>query len=153
MSTGTTPRRVFVSRAEVPGLLRGVLAGDGVALRRILGARRGGRYGILLAFAAALLAIPADTLVAPLVWHAVLSLAGYFVGRAPRLGPWEYQRVALWALALPLLAAAPLRWFGAGTLAALLAVTVAHGLLWRGLRRGLDTALPGRAESDLESPG
>ena len=142
-------RRVFVARAEVPGLLRGVLAGDGVALRRVLGARRGGRYGVLLALAGALLAIPVEALAVPLACHAVLSLAGHFVGRAPRLGPWEYQRVALWALALPLFAAAPLRWLGVGGLAVVLAVGVAHGLLWRGLRRGLDAAEPGSRRSPL----
>jgi len=147
VSARTPERRVFVARAEVPRLLRGVVAGDGVALRRILGARRGGRYGALLALAATLLAVPLGSLAVPLACHALLSVAGHFVGRAPRLAPWQYQRVSLWALALPLLCAAPFRWLGAGWLGAgdlpaVVAVGVAHGLLWRGLRRGLDAAPP-----------
>ena len=130
-------RRVFLHRGEIPGLLRGALSGDARCYRRILGARRAGRYGALLAGSAAVLAIaPADAAVLVLV-HLGLSLAGHFAARSAGLGPRQYQRVVLWTLAIPLAAAAPLRLAGAGWLPPLLAVAVAHGLLWSGLRRGL----------------
>lgn len=135
-----TTRRVFLSGAEVPGLLRGVLAGDATCFRRILGARRGGRYGALLAGVALLLAVSPADLAVPLIVHAGLSLAGHFAGRSgsePRLGARQYQRVVLWALAIPLALSAPFRLVSAGAVPAILAIAVGHGLLWSGLRRGL----------------
>ena len=134
-------RRVFLTRAEVPGLLRGVLTGDATALRRILGARRGGRYGASLAALAAVAAVPPAALVALVVAHLGLSVAGHFAVRAADLGPRQYQRLVMWALAVPLLGSAPLRLVelgGLGLLPAILAIAVGHGLLWSGLRRGID---------------
>lgn len=130
-------RRVFLTRAEVPGLLRGVLTGDATALRRILGARRGGRYGASLAALATLAAVPPAALATLVVAHLGLSLAGHFAVRAADLGPRQYQRLVMWALAVPLLVSAPLRLLGLGVLPAILAIAVGHGLLWSGLRRGI----------------
>jgi hypothetical protein len=131
-------RRVFLSRGEVPDLLRGVLIGDATSLRRILGARRGGRYGAVLAAIAALAAIPLPTFPGVLLAHVVLSVAGRFAaGPGCGLGPRQYQRLVMWAIALPLLAAAPLRLLEPGALVPIAALAVGHGLLWSGLRRGL----------------
>lgn len=132
-------RRVFLSRDEVPGLLRGVLRGDATSLRRILGARRGGRYGAMLAAAATLVAVPPAAIAPAVVAHVALSLAGHFATRPPAVGPRQYQRLVMWALALPLLGSAVLRPFDLGALPAILGLAVGHGLLWSGLRRGLGT--------------
>lgn len=131
-------RRVFLSRAEIPGLVRGAVTGEPVALRRILGARRGGRYGAMLALAATLLAVPFQALAPLALVHAGLSVAGHLAARPARIGPRQYQRMVTWTLAPTLLLAAPFRLVGGGEIAALLALAVAHGLLWRGLRGGLD---------------
>lgn len=130
-------RRVFLTRAEVPGLLRGVLTGDATALRRILGARRGGRYGASLAALAAVAAVPPGALLALVVAHLGLSFAGHFAARTADLGPRQYQRLVMWALAAPLLVSTPLRLLGLGALPAIVAIAVGHGLLWSGLRRGI----------------
>lgn len=130
-------RRVFLTRAEVPGLLWGALTGDATSLRRILGARRGGRYGAVLAALATLLAIPPAALAAPVLVHLGLSVAGHFATRPPAVGPRQYQRLVMWTLAGPLLLAAPLRLLEVGVLPAILALALGHGLLWNGLRRGI----------------
>jgi len=128
-------RRVFLTREELPALLRGTLSGEPVALRRVLGARRSGRVGLLLALPAAALALPLHAWPAGLAVHLLLSIVGTWGIRRPlRLRLLEYQRVALWTIALPLWIAAPLRWLDFGQLPALIALTLGHALLWRGLR-------------------
>ena len=113
-------RRFFVVTAEFPDLLFGVLRGEPVALRRVIGARGAGRWGIVLALLALLGAAPARALGGLLAAHAALSVAGWLGVRARReLTLRQHQRLALWACPLLLLVAA--------------------------LLRGLDSALPGLA--------
>ncbi|MFQ5699901.1 MAG: hypothetical protein ACE5IL_16685 [Myxococcota bacterium] len=79
--TAPPVRRSFVQAHEIPGLLVGALRGRPEALRRILGARRGGRYGALLLLAAALVATPP---------HQIPWLAGLWIALA--VGSWRLQR-------------------------------------------------------------
>ncbi len=132
-------RRAFLERSEIPGLVLGVLRGDATSLRRILGARRAGRLGLLAGALCLALAAPPPAL----WWLALLQLAlGPGVAAAARssgLGPREALRLGLWAV-FPLLAlAAPLRLaWPSSALPALAALLLGHLLLWRGLRRGLE---------------
>jgi hypothetical protein len=126
-------RRAFLDARELPRLCWGALSGSDVALRRILGARRAGRVGVLGAALALCAAVPPRDLWVMGAAHALLSL-----GSRPWLGVLgakQQQRLVLW-LAAPLLAAAALaRALGAPPLApALLALVAAHALLARHLR-------------------
>src|SRR5687767_4426720 len=107
-------RRFFVVTAEFPGLLFGVLRGEPVALRRAIGARGAGRWGIALSLVALAGAAPAQSLVRLLGAHAALSLAGWLAVRArSAVALRQHQRILLWACPLPLLGAALLRGLGA----------------------------------------
>lgn len=135
----TATRRTFLVAREIPGLVGGVLRGEPPAMRRVLGARRGGRYGAVMAAAGLIAAVPVRAL--PLV--ALLGLAAAAAGalagrRAHEMGLYEYLRLSLWAVAPLLWLAAPLRLLEPDALApGIFGVGVGHALLWRGVRRGL----------------
>jgi hypothetical protein len=128
-------RRFFVVTAEFPGLLFGVLRGEPVALRRIIGARGAGRWGIALSIVALLGAAPAHALGSLLGAHALLSLAGWLAVRSrSSVALRQHQRLLLWACPLPLLASATLRGLGSAW-PALAALVLAHARLALLLRR------------------
>ncbi len=128
-------RRFFVVSAEFPGLLFGVLRGEPVALRRIIGARGAGRWGIALSLVALAGAAPAQALGKLLVAHATLSIAGWLAVRGrSEVTPRQHQRLLLWACPLLLLAAALLRGLGSAW-PALAAIALAHGLVTAHLAR------------------
>jgi hypothetical protein len=119
-------RRFFVVTAEFPGLLFGVLRGEPVALRRIIGARGTGRWGIALSLVALVGAAPAQAFGALLGVHAALSVAGWLaVGARNALTLRQHQRLLLWACPLLLLGAALLRGLGSAW-PALAAIALAH---------------------------
>lgn len=116
-----------------------VALGRDAALRRVLGARRGGRIGAILAGLPALLAA-ADL-------RAALAGVGAYAGfaaltavrhRRSGLGGYRALRLLLWTLPGPLLlAAAAARGPGPSRLLLPLAVLAGWALLERGLRGGL----------------
>ena len=132
-------RRRFLVGSEIPGLLAGSLRGDSVALRRILGARRGGRIGAGLALAALALAAQSWGVAgaALALWLILSALGTVLHGEASGLGLRQWLRLSLWTTASALLAAALLRVTGAGSVLPALAVVAGYALLWRGVRRGL----------------
>jgi hypothetical protein len=133
----TRARRVFLETHELPGLVAGTALGDAAACRRVLGARRGGRVGVILALAALALAAPSvrQALTASAL-HVVLTLVLGLVNR--RIGMHttrEVQRLALWTVLTPLCIAALARPLLGSSPAALgLAVLAGQVLLWRALR-------------------
>ncbi len=134
----TAPRRVYLEWRELPGLYAGALRGEPVALRRILGARKGGRIGLALGLATLLAAAPLDALGWLVGLHVALGLAVAAVTRAATgLGPRQALRLSLWPAAPLLLLALPFRPLATAA-PAFVAVAVGQLLLWRGLRRGLD---------------
>ncbi len=133
-------RRVFVEAHEVPGLVFGALRGDAVALRRILGARRGGRIGVIAGLIALGLAAPPRAWPALAAAHIALALGVWAATRGRTgLGVRELLRLSLWP-AFPLVVlVAPLRLaWPDGAVPALGALALAGGLLLRALARGLD---------------
>ncbi len=98
------PRRVWVERREIPGLVAGTARGNPAACRRVLGARRGGRIGLALALAELALAAPSLRVALPAALvHVVLGLllgirARVRTGHTTR----EVQRLALWTVLTPL---------------------------------------------------
>ncbi len=132
-------RRSFIGVREVAPLLLGVLRGEPASMRRVLGARRGGRIGIGMALACGALAagsVAAFTLAASAQVLAGLALSALHVGP---LGVREWQRLSLWTAAPALLAAAPLRLVWADSaLPALIGVCAGQLLVWHALRQGLD---------------
>jgi hypothetical protein len=135
-----TTRRVFISAGEVPHLLAGAVLGRSVALRRLLGARRAGRYGLGAALICAVAALPSELLPLALIAHLAASAIGMLLANSEAdLRVMEYQRLSLWVLAPVLAGLALLRLLGeAAALTSCTAVGFAHLLLWRGLRGGLD---------------
>lgn len=129
-------RRVFVEAHELPRLVLGTARAEPGACRRVLGARRGGRIGVLLALAALALAVPS---VAWALWAAALHVAlGLLVGLANRRvashTTREVQRLALWTVVTPLCVAALARAVvGPSAWALALAVAAGQVLLWRAL--------------------
>ena len=136
----TGARRTFIEAREIPGLVAAALAGRASGLRRVLGARRGGRYGALLLLAAALLAAPASRLPALAVAYFAFG-AALWLGqrREPHLRLREVLRAGLWT-AVPLVALAiPLRFvWPASGLPALTALGLGYLLLARSLALGLE---------------
>ena len=133
-------RRVFLRSEEIPSLFAGVVRGDPVAMRRILGARRAGRVGVVLGAVGALLAVPLPALPWLLAAQAAIGLPGAALARPP-LGWLEYQRLSLWLAGAALLLAAPLRALAPHALVwTALAWLGAHLLLCRHLRSGLGEA-------------
>ncbi len=127
----TGARRVFLERSEVPRLVLGTALGDEVACRRVLGARRGGRVGFMLAIAG--LAMAAPTPRAALVAAFVHVVLGLLVGlRARRHGGHrtrEVQRLALWTVLTPLGVAALARLTGLGSEQVCVAAAIAGQVL------------------------
>jgi len=131
-----SPRRVFLEWPEVPALVLGVARGDPAGCRRGLGARRGGRLGVVLALAVLVLAAPSR--------GAALAAAGLHVGLGLLVGLWdrrigghttkEVQRLALWTVLTPGGVAALLRPFAGGSAWPLALAVIAGQLL---LRRAL----------------
>jgi len=132
-------RRSFIGAHEIAPLLLGVLRGEHASLRRVLGARRGGRIGIVMvAICGAIAAGSAATFTLAAGAHVLAGLAWSALHMGP-LGAREQQRLSLWTAAPALLAAAPLRLVWADSaLPALIGVCAGQLLLWRALRRGLD---------------
>ncbi len=132
-------RRVFLQLGELPGLALGVLRGEPAAQRRVLGARRGGRYGIAYALAAMLAAVPLQRLAPFLVAAGVATLAGWGVRRSRSgLELRAFARLSLWLVSPCLLFTSPARLSEPDSLApALLGLVVGHALLWRNLSSGL----------------
>ncbi len=127
-------RRVFLERRELGALVVGALRGKDVALRRILGARGGGRYGLLFASLLALAAVPLADLPLAIAAHLLFTV----ITRAwlGQLDWKQQQRLVLWIAVPPLAVAALGRALGAPPLAlALVAIALAHALLVRHLRR------------------
>src|SRR5262245_61101732 len=91
------PRRGFVERREIPGLVIGTARGDAAACRRVLGARRGGRIGFVLALLGLALVAP-SLRIAVLAAFAHVAL-GLVVGLRARAKSFqttrEVQRLAL----------------------------------------------------------
>ena len=98
------PRRVFVERREIAGLVIGTARGDAIACRRVLGARRGGRIGVMLALAG--LAVSAPSLrvafLAALVHVSLGLLVGIGARRRSGHHTREVQRLAVWTVLTPL---------------------------------------------------
>jgi len=132
-------RRVFISAGEVPRLMVGAALGRPVALRRLLGARRAGRYGVIATLITAAAALPAELLPLALITHVAASALGMLLANSEAgLGVIDYQRLSLWGLTPVLAGLAALRLFGeAAPLTSCAAIGFAHLLLWRGMRGGL----------------
>lgn len=115
-----------------------MLRGEPAALRRLLGARRAGRWGIAMAGGALLAAAPWRALPLLLVLDLALSVLAAGLGSAGALlASRQHQRLVLWFIAPLATAALPLRMlWPASALPAALAVLAAHGWLWAILRRG-----------------
>jgi hypothetical protein len=129
-----SPRRVFVEAHELPALVLGTALGAPAACRRVLGARRGGRYGFVLAAGGLALASPTLRLFGEMAGlHVALTLATGLVSRRQRSHTTrELQRLALWTVLVPLGVALVARpWLGGAALPA--AAVAGQLLLWRGL--------------------
>jgi hypothetical protein len=138
------PRRTFIEPRELPALLRGALAGDPRALRRILGGRRGGRYGFTLLLLAGLAAAPLGEIPLLAAAFVVLGALTWLVQRpSRRLALREVLRAGLWTVFPFALACVPLRFFVEGVLPLLVAAAIGYGLLWLWLGRGLEDSTPG----------
>lgn len=126
-------RRVYITVGELPGLLSGGVRSDPVKLRRILGARRTGRWGLAGVTGAALLAVPPASAATLLALHVVLSAAGFLSrARAAGLTVRAHQRVLVFMIAPALSISAILRgliWVFASELEGAVPMLVAGGLL------------------------
>jgi hypothetical protein len=136
-SEAREPRRAFLEAHELPALVFGVARADPAACRRVLGARRGGRIGFLLACAALAAAAPTARFAAAMAaLHVALTLGtGLAIRRHRSHTTREVQRLALWTALVPAGIAAlarPLFGPGDGTLLPA-AVLVGQLLLWRAL--------------------
>lgn len=140
MESGSPVRRVFIEAREIPGLVLGALRGNAAVLRRLLGARRAGRIGLALALGWLLLTCPRpDLIIALILLHVTLTLAGAWLRRAPNPPGWLDQlRLSLWMVWPLLCVISPLTWIGLESiLPAVVAILAAQILLWRGLAKGL----------------
>jgi len=138
------PRRAYLARSEVPQLVVGTALGDPVACRRVLGARRGGRIGLLLALTGLALAAPNPraALEAAFVHVALGLLVGLRARRRSGHRTREVQRLALWTVLTPLgvAAIARLAGFGSEPLCVAAAI-VGQVLLLRALRASAEPLL------------
>lgn len=138
-------RRVFLEPHEVPGLLWGSLVPRPASLRRILGGRKGGRYGSLMALAGLALA-------APDLRAGVLAPALY-LGAALASGAWseelsakERLRLSLWTVAPPLFAAGAVRLAWPTSAIPLYGAAILGAIAFaRALRRGLRDGGPAQS--------
>jgi hypothetical protein len=130
-------RRVFVELHELPALVIGTALGAPAACRRVLGARRAGRIGVLLAlFALAFAARSWAAALLAVVLQMALSLAlGLFNRGSGGHTTREVQRLAVWTAVTPLCVAALTRLaWGASDSLLYLAVAAGQLLLLRALR-------------------
>ena len=132
-------RRVFLQARELPGLALGALRGDAVSMRRILGARRGGRYGVAYAAVGAIAVVEPSLMGAFLVAAVVVTALAWALQRsATRLGLVPFVRLSLWIVAPALIVASLARLSEPESFApGLFGLVVGHVLLWRNLRGGL----------------
>jgi len=134
-------RRSFIVKREVPHLLAGGLRGDPVALRRILGARRTGRWGLgLAALALALVAPSAATAGIVAALHLGIGASGFMLrGKSLGLELRPALLLSLWIVA-PLWALGSLgRLLLPGSLLpAVAASLLAEWLVWRGVQAGIE---------------
>jgi len=128
-------RRVFLDSRELPGLVVGTALGDPAACRRVLGARRGGRFGVLLALGALALAAPSARLaLAATAFYVALTFGlGAVARRTTGHTTREVLRLSVWAVLTPLCVAALARAFAATAWPLWLAVLAGQALLWRAL--------------------
>lgn len=132
-------RRVFLQARELPGLALSVLRGDVVSMRRILGARRGGRYGIAYAAVGVVAVVTPSLMGAFLVAAVAVTLLAWALLRSSTgLGLVPFVRLSLWVVAPAMIVASPARLSEPESLApGLFGLLVGHVLLWRNLRGGL----------------
>jgi hypothetical protein len=125
------PRRVFLENREIPGLVRGTALGDPVACRRVLGARRAGRVGSVLALTGLALAAPSlrAAAIAATVHVGLGLLVGLRARRRTGQRTREVQRLALWTVLTPLGVAVIARPLGLGSEQILVAAAVVGQLL------------------------
>jgi hypothetical protein len=125
------PRRVFLENREIPRLVRGTAVGDPVACRRVLGARRGGRVGAVLALGGLALAAPTlrAAAIAAFVHVALGLLVGLRARRRTGQRTREVQRLALWTVLTPLGVAVLSRPLGFGSEQILVAAAIVGQLL------------------------
>jgi hypothetical protein len=136
----SAPRRVFIRLGEVPRLIASASLGDAPALRRVLGARHGGRIGVVLCGVLASLATPTSSALAVgIAAYLALSIVASVRYRdAEGLGRLQCLRLMLWTLPVPLVLAIVARLLGApGALPVLIAAILGYLLLDGGLRMGL----------------
>ena len=134
------PRRNFLEYREVPRLLWGAGLGDAPALRRLLGARKGGRIGSVISVG--LLTIAAPSFEAALVGAAAfLALGGVAAVRhreVQGLNLRQCLRLLLWTVPGPLALAGAAHLAGIESVVPLLlAAAFGYLLLDGGLRAGL----------------
>lgn len=124
-------RRVFLENREIPRLVRGTALGDPVACRRVLGARRGGRVGFMLALAGLALAAPSlrAAAIAAIVHVGLGLLVGLRARRRTGQRTREVQRLALWTVLTPLGVAVLARLVGFGSDQILVAAAIVGQLL------------------------
>ena len=108
-------------------------------VRRILGARRSGRTGAVLALVALGLASPSLAMVPPLIaLHVLLALHILIRKSSLQLQASQALVLSLWTVAPPLAALAPLRLIWSGSpWPAVSALLLGHWLVWRAVRQGL----------------
>jgi hypothetical protein len=132
----------------VPGLTADIVSGRATAVRRVLGARRAGRYGFAATLLGVAICAPFTALGGLVAAHGLLSLLAWRLQRPSaheRLSVRECQRLLLWTLAPALIAAAPLRLLvPESAVPAAIALIAAHALAWRAQQRGF-AAIEGRS--------
>lgn len=135
----SAPRRSFIQLHELAGLLLGSALGRPVALRRVLGARRGGRIGAAIAGGLTLLAArDAHSLSIGLTSYLCFATLTAIRHGDRGFGGYRSLRLLLWTLPGPLCAALAASALGIGSRLLLpAAVIAAWVLLERGLGAGL----------------
>jgi hypothetical protein len=135
----THPRRTFLSPAEVPQRIAGALRGDPASVRRILGARRAGRFGALLLAVGGLAAFPLGYVLLGFGLHgAAVTAFSRWPHSVSGLRLTERLRLAGWTTGPVLLAFALLRLIWPESLVPGLAgLALGHALLVRALGKGL----------------
>lgn len=129
-------RRTFLGWRELPALWLGVARGRPAALRRVIGARYGGRAGLVLGALGLLLGVR------PALWPWLVAAQLAIAMPAARLArpplAWlAYQRVSLWLAGSALVLCAALALLGARADAWTVALWLgAHAWLVLCLRRG-----------------
>jgi len=150
-SRSGAPRRSFIQAHELPGLLLGAGLGRPVALRRVLGARRGGRIGVMIAGALALLAArDAGALSFGLSSYVCLATLTAIRHGSRGFGGYRSLRLLLWTLPGPLVAALAASALGLHSRLGLPAAVIAAWVL---LERGLRAELAARSDQSPAAAG